>query len=80
MSDRFAVKEADVVPRCTVTDPGTVTALLLLVRVTANPRKPAASERLTVQASLPAPVIDPLLQESALREPDPPARPPNLPA
>ena len=50
----------------TVTDAGTVTAVLLLERLTVSPPLPAAAFRVTVQASLPAPVIEALPQESAL--------------
>jgi hypothetical protein len=60
-----AVKLALVAPDAIVTEAGTVTALLLLVRATAV-AVVAADVSDTVQASVPAPVIDPLLQESAL--------------
>lgn len=43
-------------PAGTVTDAGTVTALLLLARVTANPPAGAAALSVTVQASVPAAV------------------------
>jgi sulfur carrier protein ThiS len=45
---------------------GTVTAALLLARLTLKPPLPAAAVSVTVQLSLPDPVIDALLQESAL--------------
>jgi hypothetical protein len=48
----------------TITDAGTVTAALLLARLTANPPAGAAPVRLTVQASDPVPVIEALLQDT----------------
>jgi hypothetical protein len=51
-----AVKVAVVAPAATVTLAGTVTAALLLVRVTVCPPVAAAPARVTVQASVPAPV------------------------
>jgi hypothetical protein len=45
---------------------GTVTAALLLVTATLKPPLPAGPLSVTVQASLPAPVIDALLQDNAL--------------
>ena len=64
-AEMFAVKPALLAPAGTVTEVGTVKALLLLDRLTASPPVPAAPDRLTVQASLPAPVIVALLQDSA---------------
>jgi hypothetical protein len=61
-----AVKAAVVAPLATVTDAGTVTALLLLLRFTARPPLLAAEVRVTVQASVVAPVSELLLQETAL--------------
>jgi hypothetical protein len=61
-----AVKLALLAPATTVTLAGTVTALLLLARLTVNPPVAAAVFRVTVQVSVPAPVIDPLLQLRAL--------------
>jgi hypothetical protein len=61
-----AVKLALVAPAAMVTEPGTVTAPLLLARLTAVALV-AAEVRVTVHASVPAPVSDPLLQESALK-------------
>ena len=55
-------------PAGTVTEPGTVTAVLLLDRVTASPLLPAAAVRVTVQTSLPDPVIESLLQLSPLND------------
>jgi hypothetical protein len=57
-----AVKLAVVEPEATVTVAGTVTALLLLARLTLNPPLGAAALSATVQESVPAPVIDPLAQ------------------
>ena len=56
-------------PAGTVIEPGTVTALLLLDKVTASPPVPAAADRLTVQESLPEPVIELWLQVSPLSVP-----------
>lgn len=61
-----AVKPPVVVPAATVTLAGTVTAELLLARLTANPPLAAAAFKVMVQRSVPAPVIDPLVQLSAL--------------
>jgi hypothetical protein len=55
-----AGKLALTAPAGTVTDVGTETALLLLARLTANPPLAAAAFIVTVQVSVPAPVIDPL--------------------
>jgi hypothetical protein len=49
-------------PAATVTEAGTVTAELLLARLTANPPVAAAAFSETVQLSVPAPVTDPLVQ------------------
>jgi hypothetical protein len=64
--DTVAVKLAVVDPAATVTEAGTVTAELLLARLTAKPPLAAAGFRVTVQLSVPAPVIDPLVQLSPL--------------
>jgi hypothetical protein len=61
-----AVKLPVVAPAATVTLAGTVTAELLLTRLTANPLLPAAAFKVTVQLSVPAPAIDPLTQVNAL--------------
>jgi hypothetical protein len=53
----------------TVTVAGRVTAGLLLERLTLSPPLPAAELRVTVQASVPDPVIETLVQESALGVP-----------
>jgi hypothetical protein len=63
-AETVAEKLALVAPAATVSEAGTVTAALLLARFTVNPPLAAASFRVTVQASVPAPVIDALLQES----------------
>ena len=53
----------------TVTVAGTATAELLLERLTLSPPLPAAVLRFTMQASAPDPVIESLVQESALSVP-----------
>ncbi len=60
------MKPALVAPAAIVTDAGSVTALLVLDNVTAVALV-AAEVSVTVQASVPAPVSDPLLQVSALK-------------
>jgi hypothetical protein len=60
-----AVKLALEAPAAMVTEAGTVTALLLLAKVTIVALV-AADVNVTVQASVPTPVSDPLLQETAL--------------
>ena len=67
--DTVAVNPALLALAGTTTVAGTVTAALLLVRPTLKPPLPAAAVNVTVHASLPDPVIDALLQESALRAP-----------
>ena len=52
-----------------MTVPGTVTALLLLDRLTARPPGPAAAFSVTMQESVPAPVIDALVHVSPLSTP-----------
>jgi hypothetical protein len=66
-AEAVAVKAAVVALPATVTDVGTLTALLLLLRLTVRPPLLAAEVRVTVQASVVAPVSEPLLQETALR-------------
>jgi hypothetical protein len=61
-----AEKLALVAPAATVIEDGTVTAELFLARLTENPPLAAAALSPTVQASVPAPVIELLLQESEL--------------
>ena len=63
--DTVAVNPALVALAGTTTVAGTATAALLLARLTLKPALPAATARVTVQLSLPDPVIDALLQESA---------------
>jgi hypothetical protein len=65
-----AEKAALVALAGTVTVAGRVTAASLLWRLTFSPPLPAAALRVTVQASVPEPVIEPLAQESALSVPD----------
>jgi hypothetical protein len=60
-AETVAVKLALVAPAATVTEAGTVTALLLLARLTAKPPLSAAAFSVTVQLSVPAPVIDALV-------------------
>jgi hypothetical protein len=64
--ETVAVKLALEAPAATVTEAGTVTAALLLMRPTAKPPLPAAAFRVTVQLSVPAPVIEPLAQLNPL--------------
>ena len=64
--ETVAVNEALVALAGTVTVAGNVTAALLLATLTLNPPLGAAAFSVTVQASVPAPVIDVLLQESAV--------------
>lgn len=68
-AETAAVKVAVVAPEDTVTDVGTLTEALLLVSATASPPDGAAAVRLTVHASLPDPVMEPLVQETALKDP-----------
>ena len=63
-----AVKFPLVAPPCTVIEVGTVAALSLLARLTANPPVGAAALRVTVQESLPAPVMEEFAQFTALSE------------
>jgi hypothetical protein len=62
-----AVKLALVAPAGTVTDAGTVTAELLLARLTRNPPPAAAALTVTLQLSVPVVVIDPLAQVNEFR-------------
>ena len=62
----FAEKPTLAAPAGIVTEAGTLTAVLLLFRTTLVPPLGAAALRVTVQASVPAPVMDALVQESAL--------------
>lgn len=56
-----------VAPEATITEPGTVTAELLLARLTANPPLAAATFSVTVQLSVPAAAIDALVQVKPLK-------------
>lgn len=67
-ADMLAEKLAFVAPEATVTEEGTVTTLLLLARVTANPVLGAAALKVTVHVSAPAPIIDEDAQLSPERE------------
>jgi hypothetical protein len=62
----LAVNAALVAFAGTVTVAGAVTAALLLARLTLRPPLPAAELNVNTQTSVPVPVIDPLLQDSAL--------------
>lgn len=68
-ADAVAVKIALVAPAATVTDPGTVTELLLLESATAWPPAGAAAVRVTEQASVPAPVIEEFVHKTVLSVP-----------
>lgn len=61
-----ALNDALTDPAGTVTDAGTLSAVLLLARLTAMPPVGAAAVSVTEHASDAAPVSDPLLQEIAL--------------
>ncbi len=61
-----AVKVAVVAPAATLTEAGTVTAALLLDKVTVVPLLGAAVLRVTVQESVPGPTTELLAQVSAL--------------
>ena len=61
-----AVKLALVAPAATVTEAGTTTAVSLLDKLTAWPPLPAAAFSVNEQLSVPAPVIDPLVQLNPL--------------
>ncbi len=62
--ETVAENVAVVAPAATVTEAGTVTAELLLARFTVNPPVAAAAFSVTVQLSVPDPVMDELVQES----------------
>ena len=63
------MNDALVAPAATITEAGTVTALLLLVKFTARPPGPAVAFSVTMQESVPAPVIDALVHVSPLSTP-----------
>jgi hypothetical protein len=69
--DTLAVNPALLAFAGTITVVGTVAVVVLLARLTLKPPLPAAAVSVTVQLSLPAPVNDALLQESALNDPTP---------
>jgi hypothetical protein len=60
-AEAVAVKVALVAAAATVTDDGMETAALLLARFTVRPLACAAAVSVTVQLSVPAPVIDALV-------------------
>lgn len=64
--DTVAVNEALVKPAATVTVAGTAIALLLLPRLAVTPPLGAAAFKVTMQLSVPEPVIVPLLHVSPL--------------
>lgn len=66
--DTVATKLALVEPEGTDTETGTVTAPLLLARPTAMPLLGAGALKVTLQESVPAPIIDELAQLSPARE------------
>jgi hypothetical protein len=78
--DTIVVNPALVALGGIVTVTGTVTAAALLVRPTLKPPLPAAAFSVTVQVSLPDPITDPLVQESALNVADAPVPVPAVPA
>lgn len=59
-ANAVAAKVALVAPEGTVTVPGTIMEALLLARLTARPVLGAAADNVTVQVSVPAPIIDEL--------------------
>jgi hypothetical protein len=63
-AETVAEKLALVAPAATVRDAGTVTSVLLLDRLTESPPLAAAALRVTVQVSVPAPVMEELVQTS----------------
>jgi hypothetical protein len=65
--ETVAEKAALIAPAATVTEAGTITELLLLARLTVNPPLGAAVFSETVQASVPAPVIEAFVQVSPVR-------------
>jgi hypothetical protein len=66
-AEMVAEKLALVEPEATVTVAGTATDALLLATLTVAPPVAAAGFTVTVQASVPAPVMEELVQESAVR-------------
>ncbi len=66
MEETVALKLALVAPAATITEVGTLTAALLLARLTGIPPIAAAVFSVTLQLSVPALVMDPLAQLNAL--------------
>ena len=66
--DTVAVKPALLALAGTVTNAGNFTAELLLDRLTGMPPLVAAALKVTVQASVPDPAMDPLLHETELND------------
>jgi hypothetical protein len=64
--ETVATNVALAAPDATLTAAGTVTAVLLLARFTVNPPLAAAAFSVTVQLSVPAPVIEPFAQLNPL--------------
>jgi hypothetical protein len=64
--ETLAAKLALVAAEVTVTEAGTITDALLLAKLTAIPPLAAAAFNVTVQLSVPAPVIEPLVQVNPL--------------
>ena len=67
-AETAAANGALVAPDATVTDAGTVTAVLLLARFTTMPVEGAAAVSVTVQLSVPAAIIDELVQLTMERD------------
>ena len=71
VTEAIVAKKATLVALAgTVTVAGSVTAGLLLERLTFSPPLPAVALRFTVQESVPDPVIEALMQENELSVPD----------
>jgi hypothetical protein len=66
-AEAVAEKLAPVAPAATVTVASTVTPVLLLERLTLIPPVAAAAFNVTVQATVPAPVMDEFAQDRAVR-------------
>lgn len=67
--DMVDIKLALVAPEATVTEVGTETAEMLLESATVSPPEPAGAVRITVQLSVPAPVIESLIHVRPLSAP-----------
>lgn len=68
-ADTVVVKATLVAPADTVTEAGTPAELLLVESATVSPPDGAAEANVAVQASVPAPVSEELVQERELRVP-----------